>query len=225
MPGPKSQRSSGRRRPQRPSEAVVPGGIPGADLFMPQGYEAGYDYPLLVWLADDAGFDLGRAMARTSLRNFIAVHPRSASGDVEETAWQAIDAVRDRASVHPQRIFLVGRGDRGTDAFRIACRHPLAFGGVASLGGGFPLEEAAFVRLAEVRRLPMLLCCLADAAVATARRTDRTLRLFHAAGAMLAVRIYPGGRDLSRAVLADVNRWVMDEVCGPDPAVASACAP
>jgi len=212
MPARKSPRSSARARPASP---VVPGGIPGADLFMPQAYEPGYDYPLLVWLADDDGFDLGRVMARTSLRNFIAVQPRPATGvDLEEAAWQAIDAVRDRASVHPDRIFLVGRGHRGTDAFRIACRHPDAFAGVVSLGGDFPLEEAAFARLRQVRRLPMLLCCLADAAVAAARRTDRTLRLFHAAGAMLAVRIYPGGRDLSRAVLADVNRWLMDEVCG-----------
>jgi hypothetical protein len=40
---------------------------------------------------------------------------------------------------------------------------------------------------------------------------------------MLALRIYPGGRDLSRAVLADVNRWLMEEVCGPTPAAQSEC--
>jgi phospholipase/carboxylesterase len=220
----KSQRLSGRTRLPRRAPLVVPGGIPHASLFMPQAYEPGYDYPLVVWLADEAGFDLGRVMARTSLRNFVAVQPRVAAGaDVEAAAWRAIDAVRDRASIHPRRIFLVGRGSRGTDAFRIGCRHPAAFAGVVSIGGGFPLDETAFARLDEVRRLPMLLCCQADAAIAAAGRTDRTLRLFHAAGAMLAMRIYPGGRDLSRAVLADVNRWLMEEVCGPTPAAQSEC--
>jgi len=205
----------------------VPGGIPGADLFMPQAYEPGYDYPLLVWLADDDGFDLGRVMARTSLRNFIAVQPRPATGiDLEEAAWQAIDAVRDRASVHPDRIFLVGRGHRGTDAFRIACRHPDAFAGVVSLGGDFPLDEGLFACIAAVRRLPMLLCAPRDADEAAATQTDRTLRLFHAAGAQLALRIYPAAKTdtVSRAMLADLNRWVMDGVCGAAEPRRAACA-
>jgi hypothetical protein len=41
---------------------------------------------------------------------------------------------------------------------------------------------------------------------------------------MLAMRIYPGRRELSRGVLADVNRWLMDEICGPKPAIQSECA-
>jgi hypothetical protein len=31
---------------------------------------------------------------------------------------------------------------------------------------------------------------------------------------MLAMRIYPGRHDLSKTILADVNRWLMDEICG-----------
>ena len=182
---------------------------------------------LLVILGpDDDGFDLGRVMTRTSLRNFVAVQPGrpEAGEDLEDAVWRAIDATCDRASIHPRRIFLVGRRSAGTAAFRIACRHPDAFGGVVSIGGGFPLAESAFARLREVRRLPMLMCCRAAAARTAAEQTDRTLRLFHAAGAMLAMRIYPGRRDLSRAVLADVNRWLMDEICGPKPSLHSECA-
>jgi phospholipase/carboxylesterase len=228
MPGRKSKRLPDRTRQAATAgpAAVTARRIADTRLFMPQGYEPGYDYPLLVWLADDDGFDLGRVMARTSLRNFVAVQPGrpEAGEDREDAVWRAIDAIRDRASIHPDRIFLVGRRSAGTDAFRIACRHPEAFGGVVSIGGAFPLAESAFARLREVRRLPMLLCCLADAARTAPERTDRTLRLFHAAGAMLAMRIYPGRRDLSRAVLADVNRWLMDEICGPKPSLQSECA-
>jgi hypothetical protein len=51
-------------------------------------------------------------------------------------------------------------------------------------------------------------------APAAARHADRTLRLFHAAGAALAMRIYAGRHQLSQSILGDVNRWLMDEICG-----------
>jgi len=41
---------------------------------------------------------------------------------------------------------------------------------------------------------------------------------------MLAMRIYPSRNDLSRAVLGDVNRWLMDEVCGTGAPQHSHCA-
>jgi hypothetical protein len=34
---------------------------------------------------------------------------------------------------------------------------------------------------------------------------------------MLAIRIYKGAGDRSQAVLGDVNRWLMDEICGTPP--------
>jgi phospholipase/carboxylesterase len=215
-------------------------------VFTPLGYEPGYDYPLLVWLSDPAGptFDLGRVMRRLSLRNFLAVQPAAATdsaggipaGNREAGVWRAIDRVCERASVHPDRIYLIGHGAGGSDAFRIACRHPQAFAGVVSLGGPFPLSESLFARLHDVRRLPMLLCCHRQPprqdersgpggpADDIAAHTDRTLRLFHAAGAMLALRIYPGRNDLSKAILGDVNRWLMDEVCGTATPLRSTCA-
>lgn len=199
-------------------------------LFTPLGYEPGYDYPLIVWLPDrtNARFDIGRAMKRLSLRNFLAIEsvigPGDAAATREDAVWRSIDRICDRASVNPARIYLVGQGAGGSEAFRIACRHPQAFGGVISLGGPFPLEEALFSRLFEVRRLPMLLCCHREAPAESIRHTDKTLRLFHAAGAMLAMRIYPGSNDLSKAILCDVNRWLMDEVCGTSTLVAAPCA-
>jgi pimeloyl-ACP methyl ester carboxylesterase len=195
------------------------GGVP---VFVPQGYEAGYDYPLLVWLSDPLGppVDLGRCMARVSLRNFVAVEAAGGATAV----WQAVDRVTNRLSIHPRRIWLVGREAAGTEAFRIACRHPESFAGVVSLGGAFPLDESLFARIDAVRRLPMLYCCTAADAAGAAGHTDRMLRLFHAAGATLAMRIYPRRRDLGAAALADVNRWLMDEICGSAAAARAAVA-
>ena len=190
-------------------------------LFLPMGYEPTYRYPLVVWLPDAREdldrFDLARSMSRLSLRNFVAVLPQAGlASDPERAVWRAIDRAAREASIHPDRIYLVGDGGGGTEAFRIACRHPGGFGGVVSLGGGFPLGESAFARLADVRRLSMLLCCHRRAALRPADpgSMDRTLRLFHAAGASLSVRIYPDGRSVGRAALGDVNRWIMEQVCG-----------
>lgn len=196
------------------------GGIAGdaGRVFVPTGYEPGYAYPLIVWLPDPRrpSFDLGRTMARVSLRNHVAVQPIPAPGDADTEAavWRAVDRVQGALSIHRGRVFLVGHGRGGTDAFRIGCRHAGAFAGVVSLGGPFPHGERALARLADVRRLPMLFCCRKEAPAAVLRPTEATLRLFHAAGATLAMRIYPGRDDLSRMILADVNRWLMDEICG-----------
>lgn len=196
-------------------------------VFMPTGYEPGYAYPLLVWLPDREGarFDLGRVMTRVSLRNHVAVEPAMGEPgiDVEAAVWQAIDRIRDRVRIHPQRIFLLGQGRGGTEAFRIACRHATAFAGVVSIGGAFPHGEGLFGRLDEVRRLPMLFCCRRESPAEVLRPTDATLRLFHAAGAMLAMRIYPGRNDLSKTILGDVNRWLMDEICGATAGRPQAC--
>lgn len=198
------------------------GDAPHDLLLLPQGYESGYRYPLIVWLTDPLvtrrRFDLGRVMTRVSLRNYVAVQPLSGqAADVERGVWRAIDRAVREASIHPERIYLVGERSAGTEAFRIGCRHPRAFAGVVSLGGGFPLGEAAFAGLDDVRSLPMLLCCNRTPSRAGGLdecSIDRTLRLFHAAGASLAMRIYAGKRTLSRAILGDVNRWIMDDICG-----------
>jgi len=132
----------------RPPRHALPGIPDNAGVFVPQGYEPGYPYPLIVWLpaAPAAAFDLGRAMARVSLRNFVAVVPQHAD-EAGEAVWNAIAAVRERLSVHADRTYVVGVGGGGTEAFRIACRQPEAFAGVVSLGGAFPLDEGLFARV------------------------------------------------------------------------------
>ena len=230
MPGRQSKFGMCQPRPAtralRPRRHRLPG-LPGATrVFVPQGHEPGYEYPLLVWLPDPASpngsFDLGRVMARTSLRNFIAVEP-TPTIDREAAVWRAVDRVSRQVAVHPRRIYVVGVDAGGTDAFRIACRHPEAIAGAISLGGDFPLGEGLMGRLEAVRRLPMLLCSHREADATTAATLDRTLRLFHAAGTMLAVRIYPSRDPLAPAVLADVNRWVMEEVCGDVRTAPASC--
>ncbi len=228
---PARRRNATPARSRQAAPVAADDWLGGDRMFSPMGFEPGYDYPLLVWLPDPDcrdTFDLGRVMARISLRNFVAVEPLVDGNPhgvdvLERAVWRAIDRVTDRVAIHPDRIFLVGTGAGGSAAFGMACRHPQAFGGVVSLGGPFPLDEGLFARLHEIRRLPMLLCCHGNASAAAVRHTDRTLRLFHAAGAALAMRIYSGHQQLSQSILGDVNRWLMDEICGASVPLRPAC--
>ena len=232
---PKSTRNARRNHAQQSSgrstlSTSFDASLDGHHMFSPLGFEPGYDYPLLVWLPDDSirhPFNLGRVMARMNLRNYVAVRPVTEclqdTDLLESSMWNAIDTVTDRVFIHTDRIFLIGSGEGGAAALRIACRHPNAFGGVISLGGLFPLDEGLFAQLDEIRRLPMLLCCKNSDSSDAACHTDKTLRLFHAAGAAMAMRIYAGGNQLSKSVLCDVNRWIMEEVCGPSFAMRSTC--
>ena len=81
-------------------------------VFLPLGYEPGYDYPLLVWLPEstDTSFDLGRTMMRMSLRNYLAVLPAVPSDS--ESCFQAIDTMVDRYSVHHRRVCLIVTKER-----------------------------------------------------------------------------------------------------------------
>ena len=191
-------------------------------VFLPLGYEPGYDYPLLVWLpqSNDVAFDLGRTMMRMSLRNYLAVVPAVPSDS--ESCFQAINEMVDRYSIHPRRVYLVGVEAGGENAFRFACQNPKSFAGVVSVNGQFPVNEGLLGQFDCVRSLPMMLCCderthAADSTMA--REIDATLRLFHAAGGLLSLRVY---RNKSKTkfphvqladIVGDIDRWIMDEVC------------
>ena len=52
------------------SERCVPPQVEQDRVFLPLGYEPGYDYPLLVWLpqSNDVAFDLGRTILRAAFK-------------------------------------------------------------------------------------------------------------------------------------------------------------
>ena len=128
----------------------------------------------------------------------------------------------DRYSVHHRRVYLVGIESGGINAFRLACQNPESFAGVVSVNGQFPVNEGLLGQFECVRSLPMMLCCDERASTANssmARDVDTTLRLFHAAGGLLSLRVY---RDKSKSrlpqvqledIVSDIDRWIMDEVC------------
>jgi phospholipase/carboxylesterase len=208
---------------------------------VPQQYEPQYAYPLVVWLHGPGSDEtqLRTVMARVSVRNYVGVAPRGTDECVDESGrmrgyrWRehedhvflarqrvtaAVAAASERYHVASHRVFLVGHRSGGTMALRLAFEAPERFAGAVSLLGPFPRGRAPLGRLNLARSLPVLLAAGRFSTRYGDAQAAEDLRLLHAAGVPVTVRLYPCRDRLGPAVLADVNRWIMREVC-PDPAV------
>ncbi len=221
------QRSLAARRQVR--DELVP-----FATFQPIHYERGYAYPLVVWLHGDAGTEreLRHVMPRVSTRNYVAIAPRGCSPDDKHTGrfnWQqtydAIEAsaalvahclaqAARRFNVHPRRIFLAGCGTGGTMAVRLAWNDPARFAGVVSINGPLPRRFRPLRQINQLRQVPCLLATARDSRIYPSSRVCSDLRLLHSAGCTVALRQYPGCDEVTTDMLADMDRWLMDLVCG-----------
>ncbi|NUQ62424.1 MAG: dienelactone hydrolase family protein [Pirellulales bacterium] len=203
-------------------------------IFAPMHYEPRYAYPLLVWLHGTGGEErqLMRIMPMVSMRNYVAVAPRGliapqSSTDRPQYGWpqspdyieaaeqrvlDAVEAARQRFTIHPKRVFLAGFDCGGTMAFRVAMDCPRQFAGVLSIGGAFPRLYNPFHQLADSRRIPVFLAIGRDSTVYPPEQACDDLRLFHAAGMSVTLRQYPSGHQLTPQALRDVDRWIMEQI-------------
>jgi phospholipase/carboxylesterase len=207
-------------------------------LFVPMHYAPGYAYPLIVWL-HGAGSDerqLPRIMPMVSMRNHVAVAPRgvlmpnAAETEYERYGWQqtdehiqqaeqrvfdAIELASWKYHVAPHRIFLAGFDLGGTMATRIALSHPTRFAGVISLCGAFPTGRTPFGNLVAARQLPIFLATGRGSQEYPAMQVCEDLRLLHTAGLSITLRQYPCGHELMPQMLADVDRWIIEQITQP----------
>ena len=210
-----------------------------AACFYPLHYEPRYAYPLLVWLHNEGGDEkqIGRIMPLLSLRNFVAIAPRSletpsATGptcrsglqrswrsnehNFEDCVAQVMSALRmarSRFNIHARRIFLVGDGTAGTTALRLAMQFPDVFAAVASLGNG-ALPSGRFLgNLTKARNVPVFLSMPGmDAVPEAEQQACAALRLLHAAGFEVTLRQYFCDQDRPPRLFADLNCWLMNLV-------------
>lgn len=203
-------------------------------LFGPVHYEGRYAYPLLVWFHDEGSSEaeLPRLMPYVSVRNYVAGAvrgtassgsgsqrfgwDRSAAGVSEaiDRTRQCMDAATSEYNIHERRVFLAGYGAGGTAALQVALSAPEWFAGAISIGGPAPRGNAPLRQINRARKLPLMLSYCRDGAEYPPSRVGEDLRLFHAAGFPLAVFQYPGEHDLTTIMLQDMDRWIMDRVCG-----------
>jgi phospholipase/carboxylesterase len=203
-------------------------------LFAPLHYEPNYAYPLIVWLHGEGDDErqLRRIMPLVSMRNYVAVGPRGvdrAATDkgytwerdaqspqrTEEVVAQAIEAASLRYHIFERRIFLAGFGAGGTAAMRLALSDPGRFAGVVSLGGRIPSGGAPLARLQAVRKLPLLMIAGQQSSLYPESQMCDDLRLLHTAGMSVNLRLYPCGDEIDPHMLADLDRWIMQQITSP----------
>jgi phospholipase/carboxylesterase len=203
-------------------------------LFTPQHYERNYAYPLVVWLhgADDDERQVTRVMPLVSLRNYVAVGPRGTRASsvpggfcwtqdadeialAEERVASAVASARRWLNVAPERIYLAGYQCGGTMALRLALHQPRRYAGALSIGGAFPSTLRPLARLNEARSLNVFLATGRQSRQYPERAVCDHLRLLHAAGISVNLRLYPGDDDVTTDMLADMDRWIMERLaCG-----------
>jgi phospholipase/carboxylesterase len=204
-------------------------------LFAPLHYEPGYPYPLLVWLHGPGSDErqLMRIMPLVSMRNYVAIAPRGtllshasqSGGDqfgwsqadehvqqAEQRIFDSIELARQKFNVAPRRVFLAGFDAGGTMAFRVAMNHPYQFAGVLSLGGAFPTGRAPLANLPEARQLAVFLATGRHSLSYGEVAVCADLRLLHTAGVSITLRLYPCGHEISQQMLADVDRWIIEQI-------------
>lgn len=184
---------------------TVPAGDTNHVLFRPLHYEAGYAYPLIVWLHGEGEDErqLLRIMPSVSSQNYVAVAPRGmplsgADGSercgfgwqprearapqAEERVLHGIELAAERCHIARHRVYLAGFDTGGTMAFRLALKRPEWFAGVLSLGGAFPRGGTPLGNLLAARKLRVF---LAAGRFSQTYRDDAVcedLRLLHSAG-------------------------------------------
>jgi phospholipase/carboxylesterase len=201
-------------------------------LFTPLHYEAGYSYPLLIWLHNAGGNErqITRVMPLISMRNYVGLGVRgtvekftngfawsqSAEGiaEAEERVLESIDRVRDKFNIHEGRVFLAGYESGGTMAIRLALRNPQQFAGAASLAGAFPSGGSPLVKLSQIRKFPLLMAYCRDSRKYPVEHLCQELTLFHIAGLSIHLRQYPCEDELTTEMLHDLDVWTMSHVTG-----------
>ena len=202
--------------------------------FLPTSYEPGYSYPLVIWLHETGHNErhLTQVMQYLSTQNYVSIAPRGPSecsavkrgfrwgqrpqciAAADDAVNEAVEFAKEQFSIHSQRVFLVGHGSGGTMALRLALQYPERFAGVASLAGPMPRSHSPLKAINKLRQLPIFLAAAREYPAYPEARVCRDLRLLHSAGCSVALRQYPGDDDLTTCMLADVNRWLMGQVCG-----------
>jgi len=130
----------------------------------------------------------------------------------QQRVFDCLQIASEKCNIAKRRIFLVGFGEGGTMAFRLAMQFPKYFAGVVSLCGPFPQGNLPLCRLQIVRSMPCLMSVGRDSNTFSPTDAARQMSLFHTAGMSVTVRQYPCRQELSTQMLEDVNRWIMEKM-------------
>lgn len=199
-------------------------------IALPDVYEHGYSYPLIVWFHEAGGNeeDIFRVLPEISERNYLAMAlrgDREVEGGFEWSASDigvaalaekleaAIDRLAEKFAIHRDRVYLAGVGSGGTTAMELLLEKPEAFAGAACLGGAFPQLEQPLARFRGLRGRRALLTTSTETTDVKVADLVAAGRLLYSAGMQVGTRIYqPNGANTPRKMLREIDHWIMDGI-------------
>lgn len=197
----------------------------------PLHYEPDYRYPLVIWADDsETPWTLVKALGAISLRNHAGVAPadRATSPSVLnrfsprplETCRieQARELAGRRMNIHPDRVFVVGRGSSLARLVNeIPDRIMRELAGIAWIAEGSSTCDAADIDWTRRVDLPLLLCLPESVLIDQPDEVAIQMRRMHAAGFDLTLITSSDRPTFTSNALANVNRWIMGFVTGTPP--------
>ena len=197
-----------------PLALLAPPARSGAEidgLFLPEGYEPTYAYPLLVWLSTVpvSPCEFERRMRAISERNYlgvcIPVSPQAEVADVALQVQNVVCAVRRDYHLHSERIILAAAADAAALSLEVALRHPAWFGGVVSLGA----PPTARCLLAEAGQLRGFRAFLGGTPGNDWPALKQTERILWTAGLNVRLWQWSEGSRIPANVWRELNHWLM----------------
>ncbi|CAN5532375.1 hypothetical protein BH11PLA2_BH11PLA2_39250 [soil metagenome] len=228
------------RRMDRATEGLVddePAFQPGMPVrsYLPNQYVHSYAYPLLV-LFHGRGSNEEQVLKlapRVSDQNFVYLSlrgpeqlgTRRKSGE-KAFGWShenpddmfgeyvklSVQLARATYHIHSERIFLLGVREGVEAAYRAAFCLGDKVAGVIALNGTMPRpsEGKPVFRMNDVRHMKIFQAHGTE--LATLPQADRDYRALYGAGADVEQRRYETGRNITKPMLTDVNKWLISRL-------------
>jgi len=214
----------------QPAREVNPCDRPHA-VYIPEHYEVGYAYPLIVWFHgnDSSEAELAQVMPVISERNYIGVALRGdvasdkghgwssegvESGALLDDVRQIVMSLRREYHIHSERIYLAGFGSGATTAVQVMLKKPEWFGGVISFSGEVPTTQAPTGPAEELKDKRILLATSLGANTTRVGDVVAAGRLLYSVGMKVGTRIYQDAANApSSKMLRDLDSWLMDDIC------------
>ena len=208
---------------------------PLPDVFVPENYEPNYAYPLIVWLTDPAHSEeqLLELTRQLSPQNYLAtVLPGcgltehsfySLTGivrfPIEELAglvYSQVKWLRRLLHVHTERVYVAGCDLSGRLALELLLHRPDWFGGALAFGEVGAPEGASLSHYHQLRGKRVFLAADLRSPRRSLQLFLRTSRLLHAGGLDVQARIYEAEQSLTKEMLADADRWLIEGILAAD---------
>lgn len=204
--------------------AVDPARVSPSEVFIPEAYEPNYAYPLIVWLLNEqtAPLEFPQRMRQISTRNYCGAALTCsvpAAGDVDAFAQlqdrlaDLVLRIRRDYHIHSERIFVAGFDGHGGTALQLCLARPEWLAGAIALGGTLPTSPRLLNRFRDLRGKRVFLATSPETkGWISADELRHSNRLLYAAGLRTCARLFDSEIDISRSMLLEVDRWVMQEI-------------